>query len=219
MAEKFKEKNYKDYQKTRFNFDKNRIIVWKEITKYLQKYICKDSAVLDLGSGYCDFINSITARKKYALDKYINPKIYAFQEVEGLFGDYSLMNKKIKDDSLDIVFASNFLEHLNQEDTEKCINMIYKKLKINGLFIIIQPNYKFSYKDYFDDYTHITTWSDIGLKDYLISKNFQICLCKPRFLPFSMKSKIPKNKLLIRIYLKSPVKPFAKQMLIITKKN
>lgn len=211
-------KIYDNYEKTRFRFDKNREIVWREIARYLQKYIPVDSSILDLGSGYCDFINFISAEKKYALDKYINPSSYASEKVIPLFGDYNLMDKKIENESLDFVFASNFLEHLEMKEMEKYIEIICKKLRLNGIFIIIQPNYRICYKNYFDDCTHVKAWSDISLKDYLQSRKFRILICEPKFLPFNMKSRLPKNKYLIRFYLKSPVKPFAKQMLIISKK-
>lgn len=210
---------YGYYKKTRFVFNRYRKAVWKEIAKYIQRYIPESSVILDLGSGYCDFINSISGAEKYALDKYINPEDYASEKVVKLFGDVRLMNKKIKNESLDVVFASNFLEHLNEKDLEEYIESVHKKLKKNGLLIIIQPNYRFCYKNYFDDYTHIREWSDISLRDYLKTKGFAILKCEPRFLPFSMKSKLPKNRILIRMYLKSPIKPFAKQMLIIAKKQ
>jgi hypothetical protein len=208
---------YKDYTKKRFTEDKNRTLVWQEISKHIQRYIKKEFNVLDLGSGYCDFINQIHARKKYALDKYINPKKYSFKEIITIFGDSSLMNKKIKINSLDVIFASNFFEHLTDQELEKYMNVIKNKLKINGLLIIIQPNYRLCPKTYFDDYTHVKAWDDTSLVQYLKGKKFLILKNKPRFLPFSLKSKLPKAKFLIWSYLRSPIKPFAKQMLIIAK--
>lgn len=206
-----------NYDKVRFIWDKNRKKVWIEIARYLQRYIKRDSSILDLGSGYCDFINFIKAGKKYALDKCIDPNKFSSEEVIKIFGDFSLIKSKIKDNSLDVVFASNFFEHLKEEELDKCICLIKNKLKNGGLLMIIQPNYKLCYKNYFDDYTHTKAWTHISLCDYLKKNNFLIRFIKPRFLPFSMKSKLPKTRLLIRLYLKSPIKPFASQMLIIAK--
>jgi SAM-dependent methyltransferase len=210
---------YNNYDKNRFEFDKNRKIIWKEIARYLQRLIPNDSKILELGSGYCDFINLIEAKEKFCLDKYINPEKFANEEVTKIFGDFSLIKNKIKDNYLDIIFASNFFEHIKEEDFEKCLELIKNKLKPDGKLIIIQPNFRFCYKNYFDDYTHVKAWSDLSLKDYLVSKNFSIVICKPKFLPFSMKSKLPKNKILTRLYLNSPLKPFAGQMLIVAKKK
>lgn len=212
-------KTYKNYQTTRFNFNSRRRIVWKEIAKYLQRYIPDDSTIVDLGSGYCDFINEIKARSKIAVDAYINPKDYCNSEIKALFCDYKKLNKKLKNNSIDIFFLSNFLEHLSLEQAIECIKIIKNKLKTSGKIIIMQPNYKYCSKRYFDDYTHIKAWSDESLKDFLKSNNFKIIKLKPKFLPFSMKSKLPTSKMLIKLYLHSPFKPFGKQMLMIAELN
>ena len=79
-----------DYYKTRFSFNKNRDKVWKEIARYLQRYIKKESVILDLGAGYCTFINNINAKEKHALDayngfeKYAEKNAIAFAAAEGV---------------------------------------------------------------------------------------------------------------------------------------
>ena len=87
-------------------------------------------------------------------------------------------------------------------------------MKKNAFLSIIQPNYRLSYKEYFDDYTHISIWSDKSLADFLVAQGFKIHKVIPGFLPLSVKSRLPVNSYLIRLYLKAPIKPFAKQMLI-----
>ncbi len=208
--------NIDNYFKYRLPYDKNREIVWKELAKYLQKFIPKTSKILELGAGYCEFINNIEGSEKHALDIYQEIKNFA---KPGIITHISSCTKiKLDKDYFDIVFASNLLEHLNKEDIDKTLNEIYRILKKDGKLILIQPNFKFAYKEYFDDYTHQTTFTDISLNDLLLSKNFIILRLMPKFLPISLKSKLPKNSLLIKAYLHSPIKPFGKQMLIIAKK-
>lgn len=211
--------NYNNYQSTRFKFNNKRRIAWQEISKYLQRYIPKDSTIVDLGSGYCDFINEIKAKNKIAVDAYINPKNYCNQDIKALFCDYKRLNKELKNDSVDIFFLSNFLEHLSLEQAIEYIKIIKNKLKASGKIIIMQPNYKYCFRSYFDDYTHIKAWSDESLRDFLKSNGFRITKLKPKFLPFSVKSKLPASKILIKLYLHSPLKPFGKQMLIIAELN
>ena len=43
---------------------------------------------------------------------------------------------------------------------------------------------------------------------------FDIVDVKPRFLPLTIKSRLPLRESLIRAYLASPIKPMGKQMLI-----
>ena len=50
--------------------------------------------------------------------------------------------------------------------------------------------------------------------DLLAANGFRIARCVPRFLPLTLKGFLPVHPLLIRLYLISPLKPMAKQMLI-----
>src|ERR1700726_4265817 len=50
-----------------------RVRVWKVLASYFSRWVPPESAVLDLGAGYCEFINSISANTKYAMN--LNPEI------------------------------------------------------------------------------------------------------------------------------------------------
>ena len=58
----------KTYFDTRYSYNPDRHKVWKAICEYLQKYIDKNASILEIGAGYCDFINQIKASRKVALD-------------------------------------------------------------------------------------------------------------------------------------------------------
>ena len=79
---------------------------------------------------------------------------------------------------------------------------------------ILQPNYRRAYKEYFDDYTHVTVYSDVSLCDFLEAHGWRVIECVPGFLPFSLKSGLPVQPWLIRLYLRLPWKPLAKQMFV-----
>jgi len=206
-----------DYHKNCFKFDKKRDEIWKVIARYLQKYIPKNSKVLDLGAGYASFINNINASEKHAVDiwggliKHTNADVKAHIIT---CTDLSILKKNY----FDVVFSSNLLEHLEIHNVIKTIDEIKNILKPEGVFIIIQPNYKYCKKVYFEDPTHKTIFTDESLSNLLKEKGFKIKKIIPKFLPFSMKSKAPKSKLLLKLYLKLPIRPLAKQMLIICKK-
>jgi hypothetical protein len=82
-----------------------------------------------------------------------------------------------------------------------------------GRLVILQPNYYYCYRHHFDDYTHVTVYSHESLCDALRADGYEILECVPRFLPLSIKSRLPINPVLIRLYLASPWKPLAGQML------
>lgn len=60
---------------------RNRL--WRVLcTAFFQKFIPEDSIVLDIGAGYCEFINNIRARKKYAVDLNEDTRSFANQDVD-----------------------------------------------------------------------------------------------------------------------------------------
>lgn len=206
--------NDKNYHKTRFKFDPGRVKVWRAITEYLQPYVGQNKTVLDLGCGYGDFINLIQAKKKYGLD--IGP------DVKDYIGkDVTFINKPstslggIANNSLDVVFSSNLMEHLDRAQIDETMNGVKRAMKKGGTLILIGPNFRYAYKEYFDDYTHKTVFTHITLNDLMYEYGFKPVKVMPKFLPLSLKSRLPKSYLLTKMYLHSPFKPMGKQMLLI----
>lgn len=206
-----------DYYQTRYTYNKSREKVWKAICGYLGKYIPEQSAVLDLGAGYCDFINNIPAAAKYAVDSDPSSKQYCGADIS--FQNLKVTDIDFKENSFDIVFASNLLEHLNDADLDILINKVFSYLRDKGRVILIQPNYYYSYRNYWDDFTHIKAFSHHSLSDFLMAKGFKIVKVEKKFLPFSFKSIFPKSYFLTKLYLNFFWHPFAKQMLIIAEKQ
>lgn len=208
-----------DYYRTRYGFDEGRKRIWKAIAERLQRHIdpLRDS-VLELGSGYCDFINNIRARKKYAID--LNPSSgdYAGEGVE--FHRSAATDLGVfPDGSIDVIFASNLFEHLTDAELDRAFAEIGRVAGERAKLIIMQPNYRYCYREYFDDYTHKKVFSHVSLVDLLRSHGFEPLEVYPRFLPLTLKSRLPRSYLLTKLYLVSPFKPLAKQMLIITEKR
>jgi len=129
------EKEIKKLYKNRFNEKeiKQKNIIWKVLCDlFFQKYIKKDSTVLDIGAGYCEFINNIKCNKKYALD--LNEDIFCFanRDVKVFIGKSTNLSF-LADKSVDLVFMSNFLEHLKtKEEIKKSLTEIRRVLKIEG---------------------------------------------------------------------------------------
>ena len=123
----------------------------------------------------------------------------------------------VKSNHFDVAFCSNVFEHLSDEELEQTLSEIRRILKPRGVLIALQPNFRYSVQNYFDDYTHKKIFTDVSLKDCLEAKGFEVIVNVPRFLPLSFKSKVPKSAFLTRLYLLLPFKPFAKQMLLVAR--
>ena len=55
----------------------------------------------------------------------------------------------------------------------------------------LQPNYRYAYREYFDDYTHVTVWSSVSFAELLVASGFEIVEVRPRFLPLYHQCAIP----------------------------
>ena len=47
--------------------DPARNVVWATVARHLAPYVPQDAAVLELGAGYCDWINNVRAARRVAL--------------------------------------------------------------------------------------------------------------------------------------------------------
>ena len=93
-------------------------------------------------------------------------------------------------------------------------------LRGGGRFVVVQPNFRYAWRHYFDDYTHRSIFTDVSLPALLRVHGFRILEVRPKFLPYSMRqSRLPITSFLVRAYLRSPVKPLAGQMLVVAAKD
>jgi hypothetical protein len=120
----------------------------------------------------------------------------------------------IEGGAVDFAFASNLFEHLSRDVFADVLDILRVKLASAGTLNILQPNYRYAYQEYFDDYTHVSIYSHISINDFLKANGYDVLEIRPRFLPLTVKSRLPASPWLIKGYLASPIKPLAKQMLI-----
>lgn len=202
------------YHETRFAPDPRRDVLWRTLwSAYFSRRIGPDDCVLDLGSGYGSFINQVAARRRIALDSWSGFTQHLVPGVEPIVGDAAELGT-IEDGAVDFAFASNLFEHMPQDGFARVLEALRAKLSHRGGLTILQPNYRYAYREYFDDYTHVAIWSHVSLPDFLEAQGWEVLEVRPRFLPLTIKSRLPVHPLLIRAWLASPIKPTGKQMLV-----
>jgi ubiquinone/menaquinone biosynthesis C-methylase UbiE len=202
-----------EYFETRYTFDASRAKVWRAITEDLQRFVRTEDTVLDVGAGYCDFVNNIRARSKIAIDVDPQSGRHAGPDVRFFVAPIERMSP-VTDHSVDVLFASNLLEHLDDAQIELAIAEFRRVLKAGARVILLQPNFRYAYREYFDDYTHKRIFTDVSLRDLFVAHGFEPVAVVPRYLPLTLKSRLPKSYLLTKLYLKSFFRPMAKQMLV-----
>ena len=196
--------------------------VWRILTaKFFQKLIPADSTVLDLGCGWGEFINNIVATKKYAMDLNRDAADKLAHGIEFLCQDCSA-EWQLADDSLDIVFTSNFFEHLrSKDDLKSTLEQSWRCLKPGGTIICLGPNIKYLPGSYWDFWDHYLPLSELSLKEILDILGFDVTRCVPRFLPYTMVGQRQPSLKLVRLYLKLPLmwRFFGRQFLVIAQKR
>jgi len=206
-------------------FDSNesyRNLVWKTLIEdWFQKYVPLSAAVLDLGCGYGQFINNIQCEQKYAMD--LNPAVLGRLNPDVTVHRQNCTSKwDFDDDSLDVIFTSNFFEHLpSKDDLAKTIVEARRCLRSGGRLIAMGPNVKFvggAYWDYFDHHIALT---DRSLVEALETAGFRIEYARDRFLPYTMVDSRRYPTSMVRLYLRLPIlwKVFGKQFLVIGAKQ
>jgi len=195
--------------------------IWKILCdEYFNKFISSQAHVLDVGSGWGEFINNIKAAKKYAMD--LNPDAQ-----RRLSGKTHFLNQdcsqewQIQPESIDVVFTSNFLEHLpDKRHVELTLSQAYRCLKQDGLIICLGPNIKYVAGAYWDFWDHFVPLTELSLCEVLKLNGYSIELNLPRFLPYSMSTGKTPPLILVKAYLKMPFlwPLFGKQFLIVGRK-
>ncbi|MEC3949895.1 class I SAM-dependent methyltransferase [Sphingobium sp. HWE2-09] len=206
-----------DYHGSRLHEDSRRGGVWRALWRYyFSRQVKLDDCVLDMGAGYGDFINTVVARRRIALDIWPAMPSHVAPGVETIVGPVQDLSA-IENGNVDFAFASNLFEHLTQDALVEVLATLRTKLSPRGRLTILQPNYRYAFREYFDDYTHVTAYSHVSLPDLLSAHGWEIMEVHPRFLPLSIKSRLPSWPILIAAYLRSPFKPMGKQMLVVAR--
>lgn len=212
----------KDIYRRRFEGEKQaRNEMWMILCRhYFQKFISPKATVLEIAAGHCEFINNIRAARKIAVDINEDTRKFADANVEvhlTMSTDLSV----IEEDTIDVIFISNFFEHISREEILLTVRECRRCLKPRGKLLILQPNIRFIAKDYWMFYDHVTPVDDRALCELLELCGFDIALQLPRFLPYTTKSRLPRAGFLIKFYLKTPIlyKIFGGQAFVVARKN
>ena len=200
--------------------DPARTVVWRTIAEYLAALVPPQAHVLEIGAGYCDWINSTQAARRLAVDIWPGVAVHAGEGVATSVLDAARDLPSLGAQAFDVVLASNVLEHFAPDVAGQIVGDVAALLRPGGRFIVIQPNFRYAAREYFDDYTHRAIFTDRSLPALLAAHGFAVERVEPKFLPYSMQQRrVPVTSWLIKAYLHSPFRPLAGQMLVVGRKG
>ena len=194
--------------------------VWKKILQLrLQALIGENQTVLDLGCGWGEFSRNVAAGRKFAMD--LNPDAAGHLDAATEFLNQDCSQPwPLEDHSLDVVFSSNFIEHLpGKEALERTLDQVLRCLKPDGRVIFLGPNIRYVQGAYWDYWDHHIPITDKSIAELLAIKGFEVCHSIDRFLPYSMSEGRNPPLLLVALYLRLPLawKLFGKQFLVVAR--
>ena len=194
--------------------------IWKELGRFLQRYIPADARVIDIACDAGYFIRNVKARERWATDirpvQDELPRDVRFVHASGLELDDVLTN-----DYFDLAFFSNYLEHLpSTEAVLEQLKVAFALLKPGGRVVILQPNIRLVGGRYWDFIDHQTALTEKSLAEAARMAGFRTRQIIARFLPYTTKSRLPQHPALVRAYLAFPPAwlVFGKQTLYVGEK-
>lgn len=182
-----------------------REALWRVLCDHVfVKYVRPQDTVLDLAAGRCEFINQIRCGTRIAVDwnpdlaRHAAPNV---RVVQALSTDMT----EVETASVDVVFISNFLEHL--PDTSALVDTlaeVRRVLRPEALVVILQPNIRLVGGAYWDFVDHHLPLTERSLVEALELAGFTVRDVRTRFLPYTTRGLLPTNALLARLYLLLP---------------
>ena len=178
--------------------------VWGVIGRHLQRYVAEDATVLDLACDRGYFIENISAGKKWATDirdmsSYLSP------DVEFVRGDGLTLDRVLPRSTFDVVFTSNYLEHLGSgDDVIAQLRAVRELLRPGGSVIVLQPNIRLLGGAYWDFIDHKVALTERSLVEAAELAGLRATKVIKRFLPYTTKSRLPKAQWAVGAYLAFP---------------
>ena len=209
------------YEKRFRDSSEYRNEVWRVLVEdYFTRWLPARATVLDLGCGHCEFINNVRSENRFGMD--LNPDSIrrAAPNVQILAQNCS-QSWAIPDESLDVVFTSNFFEHLQaKRDLRNTLMQAWRCLRPGGRIIALGPNIRYLPGRYWDFYDHYLPLTELSLGEVMSETGFTLEEQIPRFLPYTMSQRTPPPVWMLRLYLRLNFAwPFfGKQFLIVARK-
>lgn len=180
--------------------------IWQVLCRhFFQRYIEPHQVVMDIGPGFGEFLRHIKCGGRIAVDiEALSGRQFPAGTQQVIAPSHELTTK-VAANSVDVVFCSNFFEHLPDKKTFlQTLAEIKTVLKPGGRLMALQPNIRLIGGAYWDFIDHHLPLTDRSMVEACESLGLEIVEVIPRFLPYTTRSALPQSPLLVRLYLMCP---------------
>jgi SAM-dependent methyltransferase len=150
-------------------------------------------SILELGCGCGDHLRLFNdlGLNTYGTD--LSPESLLFaKDLNISICDLELGKLPYPDNHFDIVYSKSLLEHIR--DPGKFLKEVYRVLKPEGLILSLTPDWESQYKKFYDDYTHVSPFTIVSLKNIKLVAGFDnVEVYKFRQLPMTWKYPVLNN--------------------------
>jgi len=175
--------------------------LWSVLGRYLQRYVPEDAVVLDLACDRGYFIEHIDARERWATDLR-DMSAHLSSDVTFVQSDGLELAHALPLASFDVVFMSNYLEHLPSGDAVVAqLQVVAELLRPGGVAIVLQPNIRLLGGAYWDFIDHKVALTEASLVEAAELAGLETVRVVKRFLPYTTKGRLPLSPFLVRTYL------------------
>jgi SAM-dependent methyltransferase len=200
-----------------------RSAVWRVLCQsWFRRYIPQGASVLEVGAGYCEFINNIRAAHRVAVDLNPETRFHATGDVVVHEIAAERLREVVPPAHFDAAFMSNFLEHCRtREQVLEVLRAVYEVLKPGGRVLILGPNFRCCPRDYYEYFDHHIPLTEKSVAEALRLVGFDVEEALARTLPFTFRSRLPSWPWLVWLYLKMPWlwRFFGAQFFLVGKKS
>jgi len=140
-------------------------LIWREVTRFLQRFVAPDAAILDIACDRGDFIRNVVGGERWASDlrdvRGELPEEIRFVQANGLELDRVLPNRHF-----DVAFSATTSSTCQRaSDVIEQFRVAHRLLKPGGSVIVLQPNIRLVGARYWDFIDHSVALTEQSLTE------------------------------------------------------
>ena len=163
-----------------------RDVLWQVMVQdWFSKWLKPNDSILELGAGYCLFINKVQGLRRAALDANPDTASHADEGVE-FFLRNAGETKDLEASQFNVIFSSNLFEHLSdRHQLMEVVAEATRLLRPGGILITLMPNIDAVKWRFWDFVDHTLPLNPKSLTELMELNDLKVEYATGRFIPYT----------------------------------